>query len=57
MGLAPVHPGVLIMTIQHTQAMARKSGLTLERVLDQLGVLFLLALGLSTAGATLLVGF
>lgn len=57
MGLAPVHLGVLVMTIQQTQAMARKSGLTLERVLDQLGVLFLLALGLSTAGATLLVGF
>ncbi len=45
------------MTTQQAQTVARKSGLGLERVLDGLGVLFLLALGLSTAGATLMVGF
>jgi len=44
------------MSIQNTQTAARKSFISLERIADQIGVFFLLALGLSTAGATILVG-
>jgi hypothetical protein len=35
---------------------ALKTGYIIERIVDRLGVLFLLGLGLTTAGATLLAG-
>lgn len=44
------------MSNQNTQTIVRKIGFSFERVADQLGVFMLLALGLSTAGATILVG-
>jgi len=45
------------MSNQSVQTLVRKSGLTIESVIDRLGVVLLLALGVTTAGATLLTGF
>jgi hypothetical protein len=44
------------MSNQSVQTMAHKTSFSLGGLADQLGVLILLALGLSTAGATILVG-
>lgn len=45
------------MSNQMVQTFVRKSGLTIETVIDRIGVVLLLALGVTTAGATILVGF
>ena len=43
------------MSIQ-TKTAARRASAVAQRVLDQFGVLFLLAISVTTAGATILVG-
>jgi hypothetical protein len=45
------------MSNQSVQTMVRKSGLTIEAVIDRLGMVLLLSLGVATAGATMLVRF
>jgi hypothetical protein len=44
------------MSTQNTQTISHKIVVTIERAADQLGMLLLLALGVTTAGATILVG-
>jgi hypothetical protein len=42
---------------QTGQTAPKAHGFNIERIIDQLGVALLLILGVTTAGATILVGF
>jgi hypothetical protein len=44
------------MSNQNTQTIARHSIFSIEAIADRVGVFLLLMLGLSTAGATIMVG-
>jgi hypothetical protein len=44
------------MSNQNTQTAVRRAASVIERAFDRIGVLFLLAMGVGAAGATLLVG-
>jgi hypothetical protein len=44
------------MTIRSSRTFSAQAGAFVQRLVDRLGVFSLLALGVTTAGATLLVG-
>jgi hypothetical protein len=44
------------MTARSSRSLPARAGVFFERLIDRIGVFSLLALGVSTAGATLLVG-
>jgi len=44
------------MTTQNVQTVVRKAGFSIESIADRLGTLILLVMGISMAGATILVG-
>jgi hypothetical protein len=44
------------MTARSSRTVSAQAGALVQRSVDRLGVFFLLALGVTTAGATLLVG-